>query len=87
MAVGGAVLQYEQRLSTEQSRAQDQQTAIAELQGQIQALQQLITSQKDLPSVPSEGVTEEGENLRDKVFNICSWHCEHPKGCRSIRFA
>ena len=69
MAVGGAVLQFEQRLSIEQSRAQDQQTTIAELQGQIQALQQSIASQKDLPSVPSEGVTQEGENLRDKVFN------------------
>ena len=72
MAVGGAVLQYEQHLLTEQSRAQDQQTTIAELQGQIQehyTLQESITSQKDLPSVPSEGVTQEGENLRDKVFN------------------
>ena len=69
MAVGGAVLQYEERLSTEQSRAQDQQATIAELQGQIQAFQESITSQKDLPSVPSEGVTQEGENLRDKVFN------------------
>ena len=54
---------------TEQSQAQDQQATIAELQGQIQALQESITSQKDLPSVPSEGVTQEGENLRDKVFN------------------
>ena len=69
MAVGGAVLQYEELLSTEQSRAQDQQATIAELQGQIQAFQESMTSQKDLPSVPSEGVTQEGENLRDKVFN------------------
>ena len=69
MAVGGAVLQYKQHLSTEQSRAQDQQTTIAKLQGQIQALQESITSQKDLPSVPSEGVTQESKNLRDKVFN------------------
>ena len=69
MAVGGAVLQYEELLSTEQSRAQDQQATIVELQGQIQALQESITSQKDLPSVPSEGVTQEGENLREKVFN------------------
>ena len=69
MAVGGAVLQYEELLSTEQSWAQDQQATVAELQGQIQALQESITSQKDLPSVPSEGVTQEGENLRDKVFN------------------
>ena len=69
MAVGGTVLQYEQHLSTEQSRAQDQQTTIAELQGQIQALQESIASQKDLPSVPSEGITHEGEDLKDKVFN------------------
>ena len=69
MAVGGAVLQYKQCLSTEQSRVQDQQTTIAELQGLVQALQESITSQKDLPSVPSEVVTQEGENLRDKVFN------------------
>ena len=59
-------------------RAQDQQATIAELQGQIQALQESMTSQKDLPSVPSEGVTQEGENLRDKVFNYVPWHCEHP---------
>ena len=26
-------------------------------------------SQRDLPSVPLEGVAQEGENLRDKVFN------------------
>ena len=69
MAVGGAVLQYEELLSTEQSRAQDQQATIAELQGQIQALQESIMSQRDLPSVPSEGVTQEGKNLREKVFN------------------
>ena len=56
-------------LSTEQSRAQDQQATIAELQGQIQVLQESITSQKDLPSVPSDGVTKEGKNLREKVFN------------------
>ena len=69
MAVGGAVLQYEELLTSEQSRAQDQQATIAELQGQIQAMQESLTSQKDLPSVPSEGVTQEGENLREKVFN------------------
>ena len=69
LAVGGAVLQYEELLSSEQSRAQDQQATIAELKGQIQAMQESLTSQKDLPSVPSEGVTQEGENLREKVFN------------------
>ena len=69
LAVGGAVLQYEELLSSEQSRAQDQQATIAELKGQIQAMQESLTSQKDLPSVPSEGVTQEGKNLREKVFN------------------
>ena len=69
LAVGGAVLQYEQRLSSEQSRAQAQQMTIAELQGQIQALQESLTSQRDLPSVPSVGATQEGENLRDQIFN------------------
>ena len=68
LAVGGAVLQYEQHLTSEQSRAQAQQSTITELQGQIQALQ-VSLSQRDLPSVPSEGATQEGENLRDKVFN------------------
>ena len=69
LAIGGAVLQYEELLTTEQSRAQDQQATIAELQGQIKVLQESLTSQKDLPSVPSEGLTQEGENLREKVFN------------------
>ena len=68
LAVGGVVLQYEQRLTSEQSRAQAQQSTIAELQGQIQALQ-VSLSQRDLPSVPLEGATQEGENLRDKVLN------------------
>ena len=66
LAVGGTVLQYEQCLSSEQSRVQAQQTTIAELQGQIQALQVSLSSQRELPSV---GVTQEGENLRDQIFN------------------
>ena len=67
LAVGGVVLQYEQRLTSEQSRAQAQQSTIAELQGQIQALQVSLSSQRELPSV---GVTQEGENnLRDQIFN------------------
>ena len=66
-AVGQVVTDYEQKLTTEQSCMQAQQSAIAELQGQVQALQVSLTaSQKDLPSV---GVTQEGMNLRDKVFN------------------
>ena len=68
LAVGGAVLQYEQCLTSEQSRAQAQQSTITELQGQIQVLQ-VSLSQRDLPSVPSEGATREGENLKDKIFN------------------
>ena len=65
-AVGQAVSQYEQRLSTEQSHAQEHQSAIAKLQGQVQVLQVSVSSQRDLPSV---GVTQEGANLRDEVFN------------------
>ena len=30
---------------------------------------QVSLSQRDLPSVPSEGATQEGENLKDKIFN------------------
>ena len=48
MAVGGAVLQYEELLSTEQSRAQDQQATIAELQGQIQAFTRVNDKPKRL---------------------------------------
>ena len=65
LAVGGVVLQYEQHLTSEQSRAQAQQSTIAELQGQIQVFQ-VSLSQRELPSV---GVTQEGENLRDQIFN------------------
>ena len=65
LAVRGAVLQYEQCLTLEQSKAQAQQSTIAELQGQVQVLQ-VSLSQRELPSV---GVTQEGENLRDQIFN------------------
>ena len=66
VAVGQAVVDYEQKLSMEQSRIQTQQSAIAELQGQVQVLQVSLGSQRDLPSV---GTTQEGVNLRDEVFN------------------
>ena len=65
-AVRQAVSQYEQHLSTEQSHAQEHHSAIAELQGQLQALQVSLASQRDLPSM---AVTQEGMNLRDEVFN------------------
>ena len=45
---------------------QQHQSAISELQGQMQVLQVSLSSQRDLPSV---GVTQEGVNLRDEVFN------------------
>ena len=66
LAVGQVVVDYEQKLSMEQSRIQTQQSAIAELQGQVQVLQVSLASQRDLPSV---GTTQEGVNLRDEVFN------------------
>ena len=50
---------YEQCLSSEQSHTQH-------LQGQVQALQVSLSSQRELPSV---GVTQEGVNLRDEIFN------------------
>ena len=61
VAVSQAVVDYEQKLSKEQSHIQTQQSAIAELQGQVQALQVSLGSQRDLPSVRT---TQEGVNLR-----------------------
>ena len=58
-ADGRAVAQYEQCLSSEQSRTQH-------LQGQVQALQVSLSSRRELPSVV---VTQEGINLRDEIFN------------------
>ena len=65
LAARGTVLQYEQHLTSEQSQAQAQQSTIAELQGQIQVLQ-VSLSQRELPLV---GATQEGENLREQIFN------------------
>ena len=65
-AVGQAVSQYEQHLSTEQSQ---HQLAVKELQGQVQVLPVSVSSWRDLLSV---GVTQEGMNLRDEVFNYVS---------------
>ena len=58
-AVGQAVSQYEQCLSSEQSHTQ-------QLQGQVQMLQVSLSSQRELTSV---GATQEGINLRDEIFN------------------
>ena len=65
-AVGQAVSQYEQCLSSKQSHTQQQQSVIAELQGQMQVLHVSLSSRKKLPSV---GATQEGMNLRDDIFN------------------
>ena len=65
-AVGQAVHNMSKKLSTEQSHMRKHQWAITQLQGQVQALQVSLASQRDLPSV---GVTQEGVNLSDEVFN------------------
>ena len=65
-AIRQVVSQYEQHLSSEQSHTQQHQSAIAELQRQVQAIQVSLSSQRELPSV---GATQEGINLRDKNFN------------------
>ena len=90
LAIGGAVLQYEELLTSEQSRAQDQQATIAELQGQIKALQESLTSQKDLPSVPyckDRGSDPRRRKSEGKGLQLRSRHCEHPQGCCSVRLA
>ena len=81
LAVRGVVLQYEQRLSSEQSRAQAQQSTIAELQGQIQVLQVSLSSQRELPSV---GATQEGDKPQGPNFQLHPRHCEHQEGCHSL---
>ena len=67
-AVGQAVSQYEHQLQSAQSLTREHQTEIAQLQGQVQALQVTLASQKDLPSVPS--ASQEEADLREKVFNF-----------------
>ena len=66
-AVGQVVSQYEQQLTTEQSHTREHQSAIVQLQGQVQVLQVSMASQRDLPSV---GATQEEVDLRDEVFNF-----------------
>ena len=66
-AVGQAVSRYEQQLAMEHSRAREHQSVITQLQGQVQALQVSLASQRDLPSVDA---TQEDVDLRDVVFNF-----------------
>ena len=67
-AVNQALLQYEHQLQSAQSLTHEHQTEIVQLQGQVQALQVTLASQKDLPSVPS--ASQEEADLREKVFNF-----------------
>ena len=66
-AVGQVVFQYKHQLTTAQSRTCEHQSAIAQLQRQVQALQISLASQKDLPSV---GASQEEVDLREEVFNF-----------------
>ena len=66
-AVGNVVSQYEHQLSSAQSRTCDHQSAITQLQEQVQALQVSLASQWDLPSV---GTFQREVDLREEVFNF-----------------
>ena len=66
-AVGNAISQYEHQLSTAQSHTRNHQSAIVQLREQIQALQVLLASQSDLPSV---GTSQREVNLWEEVFNF-----------------
>ena len=64
--MGNVVSQYEHQLTSVQSCTHDHQSAIMQLQEQVQALQVSLASQRDLPSV---GATQEEVDLREQVFN------------------
>ena len=66
-AVGQAVSQYKHQLTKAQSCTRKHQSAITQLQGQVQVLQISLASQKDLPSV---GATQEEVDLKEEVFNF-----------------
>ena len=66
-AVGNMVSQYEHQLFSVQSRTCDHQSAIAQLQEQVQALQVSLASQRDLPSV---GTSQREVDLWEEVFNF-----------------
>ena len=67
-AVSQVVAQYKHQLQSAQSLTHEHQMEITQLQGQVQALQVTLASQKDLPSVPS--ASQEETDLREKVFNF-----------------
>ena len=66
-AVGNTVSQYEHQLSSVQSRTRNHQSAIAQLQEQVQVLQVSLASQRDLPSVST---SQREVDLWEEVFNF-----------------
>ena len=66
-AVGNVVSQYEHQLSSAQSHTHDYQSAIMQLQEQVQVLQVSLASQRDLPSV---GTSQREVDLQEEVFNF-----------------
>ena len=66
-AVGNAVSQYKHQLSTAQTCTRDHQSAIVQLQEQVQVLQVSLASQRDLPLV---GASQREVDLREEVFNF-----------------
>ena len=66
-AVGNMVSQYEYQLSTAQSHTHYHQSAIAQLQEQVQVLQVSLASQRDLPLV---GTSQREVDLREEVSNF-----------------
>ena len=66
-AIGNAVSRYKHQLSSMQSRTHDHQSAITQLQEQVQALKVSLASQRDLPSV---GASQGEVDLREEVFTL-----------------
>ena len=61
------VSQYEHQLSTVQTHTHDHQSVIVQLQEQVQVLQVLLASQRDLPLV---GASQREVDLWEEVFNF-----------------
>ena len=68
-AVSNMILQYQQQLSSAQSRTRDHQSAIMQLRDQVQTLQLSLSlaSWGDLPPV---GTSQGEADLREEVFNF-----------------
>ena len=66
-AVGNTVSQYQHQLSSMQSCTHNHQSAITQLQEQVQVIQVSLASQRDLPSV---GASKGEVDLQEEVFNF-----------------